>query len=331
MLSTRRSIVKPIPTRSDWCHRCGYLDLCAEIAGKALCRACITDVAEELGLEVRVATGEMFAADFPRNEKGWVLFPTRDSDLRRKYFPEEVFTHPAKANIYLIQALYRHYSKPGDSILDPFGGTGTIMLAGVEGRRLILMEVEPYYADMIRDGARKMFPGVDLELTWGEQMWERGPVRLISGDNRQNFDLIPAESVDCCITSPPYANTLSHSTAIVEEKEKLEKYNLGKASGLNLGRLNHFLFEQQMKRVYEGIHKVLKPGAPCIMIVKDIMKGGVRQFLSDGVIRQCGQAGLAYEGEWHKWKPQGSMQQNIMRSKGFDVVDDEDLIVFRRR
>lgn len=285
---------------------------------------------------------EPFAPTYPRNDQGWILFPTRDAEERRKYFPPDVFTHPAKANIHLTRALYQHYSKPGDWILDPFGGTGTLILACIEERNVLLMEVEPYYADIIKDSARMILPH-HMDLDTGSIIWSRvatvrdgvespgGEVRLLIGDNRQNFDLIPAGSIDCCITSPPYANTLSHSTAIVEEKEKLEKYNLGKASALNLGRLNHFLFEQQMKRVYEGISKVLKEGAPCVMIIKDIMKDGKRIFLSDGVIRQCQAYGLKYEGEWHKWKPQGSMQQNIMRSKGAATVDDEDLVIFRKR
>ena len=75
-----------------------------------------------------------FAPDYPRNEQGWILFP-RDVEWRRKLFPDGVFEHPAKANMFLIQELVRYLTEPGDVVLDPFGGTGTLLIGALEDQQ----------------------------------------------------------------------------------------------------------------------------------------------------------------------------------------------------
>jgi DNA modification methylase len=46
--------------------------------------------------------------------------------------------------LWLMRALVRHYSMPGDTIVDPYAGGGTTLLAAVlEGRRAIGAEMDP--------------------------------------------------------------------------------------------------------------------------------------------------------------------------------------------
>lgn len=65
------------------------------------------------------------------------------------------------------------------------------------------------------------------------------------------------------------------------------------------------------------------------VITKDIMRNQKRVFLSADCIKTCSNLGFKLE-EWHKWKTGGSAQAKIMRSKGAEVVWDEDILVFRR-
>ncbi|GAH88801.1 unnamed protein product, partial [marine sediment metagenome] len=52
-----------------------------------------------------------FATEYPRNEDGLILFP-RDSDYRKELFPLlKLDEHPAKANIYLVQAIVEYVSQ----------------------------------------------------------------------------------------------------------------------------------------------------------------------------------------------------------------------------
>ena len=55
--------------------------------------------------------------------------------------------HSTVKSVALMRWLIRLVTKPGDVVLDPFGGSGTTGVAALlEGRRVILVEREPQYA-----------------------------------------------------------------------------------------------------------------------------------------------------------------------------------------
>jgi DNA modification methylase len=56
----------------------------------------------------------------------------------------------------LVRPCVRAGSRPGDVVLDPFGGSGTTALVALEeGRRAILCELNPQYAEMARGRVAK--------------------------------------------------------------------------------------------------------------------------------------------------------------------------------
>ncbi|WP_318987454.1 site-specific DNA-methyltransferase [Falsiroseomonas ponticola] len=58
--------------------------------------------------------------------------------------------HPTMKPVALVERAIRNSSKPRDTVLDPFGGSGTTMLAAERtGRRAVLLEIDPAYADVI--------------------------------------------------------------------------------------------------------------------------------------------------------------------------------------
>lgn len=58
--------------------------------------------------------------------------------------------HPTMKPLSLIKKQIRNSSKPGDIVLDLFGGSGTTLIACEEmGRRCFMMEYDPHYADVI--------------------------------------------------------------------------------------------------------------------------------------------------------------------------------------
>ena len=60
--------------------------------------------------------------------------------------------HPAPYPLDIPRRLIRMFSFAGDTVLDPFGGTGTTALAAAElGRDSISVEIEPKYVDLIED------------------------------------------------------------------------------------------------------------------------------------------------------------------------------------
>ena len=59
--------------------------------------------------------------------------------------------HPTVKPVALMRWLIRLVTKPGDVVLDPFGGSGTTGVAALlEGRRVILVEREPRFAAIAR-------------------------------------------------------------------------------------------------------------------------------------------------------------------------------------
>ncbi|KXA96407.1 modification methylase [candidate division MSBL1 archaeon SCGC-AAA259I14] len=84
--------------------------------------------------DIRELTSGYFAGDEPlRDEEG--------NRVHKQQSPVELL-----ARIILVS------SKPGDLILDPFGGTGTTgVVARQLNRNCVLIEKDAYYADVIRD------------------------------------------------------------------------------------------------------------------------------------------------------------------------------------
>jgi tRNA G10 N-methylase Trm11 len=122
---------------------------------------------------------------------------------------EQAFAHPAKFSRGLIRAIYDHlieqgYLKPGDKVIDPFGG---VALGGL---------------DAMRHGLH--WTGVELEekfVALAEQniaLWERryrphfpawGTAAITQGDSRRLVELVGA--ADGALCSPPYANGAQHT------------------------------------------------------------------------------------------------------------------------
>ncbi len=77
--------------------------------------------------------------------------------------------HPAPYPVELAERLIRMFSFAGDTVLDPFMGTGTTTIAAARcGRNSIGIEVDPYYWDMacklIAGATQGLFSNVELNF-----------------------------------------------------------------------------------------------------------------------------------------------------------------------
>lgn len=107
-----------------------------------------------------VVTGDNAKPD-PKGEAiayGWkagthYFAPLRDQAdvwfIRRRN-PRQ-YVHPTQKPIGLITKAMNNSTRTGESVLDPFGGSGsTLMAADLIGRRAFLIEADPKYCDVIR-------------------------------------------------------------------------------------------------------------------------------------------------------------------------------------
>jgi len=263
-----------------------------------------------------------FAPNCERNKEGWIIFP-RDSNLRALLFPlTDPSEHVAKANMHMVSALVEFVSEIGENILDPFAGTGTILVGATLGRDVYMIELEEHFQHVIEQnikGLKKAIPDIDEVAT------------LIQGDCSRILPI--PDFFNHMIFSPPYSNLLRKSEAIKNDKTSVD---LGYGSAAlytahpdNVGNLNDFLYAQKMEKTYKKFYSSLKPGGTMTIIIKDRMVAGKRVALSDRAARDCIRLGFEFV-DRNKWYAKGGGYAATNRSHGLETVDDEDLITLRR-
>lgn len=266
-----------------------------------------------------------FAPDYDRDEDGLVLFPVDDTQYRKELFPfwtEQSISlseHPAKANLFLVQACIEYVSEPGETIMDIMAGTGSIMVAALIGRRVVCIEIENMYQEMLGwavENIDRIAPGASEMIT------------IIPGDCSK---LLPLPIADHIIFSPPYAGAFKKKT--VTSGLDQDKWGDGvleySASPENLGNLNDFLYHQKMELIYKKSLKSLPSGGTLTIIIKDRIEHGERVYLGQRAVRDCERAGYEFV-SWHQWKPHGSVYTGIRKGRGEAVVEEEDIIVLRK-
>lgn len=263
---------------------------------------------------------EQFAPDYSRDSSDRVIFP-RDSDLRALLFPfTDPSEHIAKANMYMVRELVQYVSEEGETILDPFGGTGTILVALTIGRKVMMIEIEERFQTLIE----RNIQGISRTVPNAEEL-----VTLIPDNNNRVLPLSPG-LFNHIITSPPYATAL--------KKKTMDKFSLetGYASALqysshpeNVSNLSDFMYEQRMETFYKKCYSSLPIGGTITIIIKDRVEDGKRIQLGKRAQRDCINAGFEPV-SWFQWFCPGGAFMAIRKHRGEMTIDEEDLITLRR-
>jgi tRNA G10 N-methylase Trm11 len=277
-----------------------------------------------------MTTQKSFAAAYPRDDDGRILFPP-DHARRRELFVPESFDHPARAQLFMVEELVKYLSEPGDTVVDPFGGSGTLMIGLSMGRKVRLIELNPEYADMCRRN------GLSVLTISGYEFTVRNPYVVHEGPNQEllpNFDGIQA-----FIFSPPYAGALASAGGKLADwggytREHTEQYSdtselQGNMSPYNLGGFNNFMFNQEMKKIYKLCLDALKPGGFTAVIIKDRISQGVKEELGYRAMQDMLAIGYEFY-DWQRLYMAGSHYTKWHRSKGTKTIDEEHIIIMRR-
>lgn len=74
--------------------------------------------------------------------------------------PKRSPDHPTSKPVELLARLIGNSTRRGGLVLDPFAGSGSTLLAcELTGRRCAAVELEPRYADVIRNRYRRFIDG----------------------------------------------------------------------------------------------------------------------------------------------------------------------------
>lgn len=179
------------------------------------------------------------------------------SDLQRT--PQEAaLQHPALFPAALAHRLIVSFSRSdARRVLDPFAGSGSTLVAACEtGGEAAGFELNPEYRELAERRLR--------EAGYPEEQW-----RLYGEPAEQIPERLPAESVDLCITSPPYWNILARRRSADQREVRDYTFQPG-----DLARIDDYAeFLERLAMVFDGVFRVMKPSGYCIINVMDLRKG----------------------------------------------------------
>jgi len=173
-------------------------------------------------------------------------------DYREIYFSVWEFSSKEKrtpARYYLSSLPYnlcelvvKIGSRKGDLVLDPFCGSGQILLACRNlGRKVIGIDINPKAIEIAKS------------ILYTSLLRSEG-VRLILGDATEELHKLPDNYIDAVITHPPYWRAWRYT-----DKPQ------------DLSRMEYRKYLEKMKGILVEIRRVLKDGKTLIIIAGDVI------------------------------------------------------------
>lgn len=170
--------------------------------------------------------------------------------------------HPATFSERDVERLIRFFTKAGETVLDPFLGSGSTLVACSQcDRRGLGIELVPRWAEVARERLGPLAEAGDLVVREGDALSE---LREVEGD-----------SVDFVVTSPPYWSILTKKGMKVqterEDKGLPTKYSESECDLGNIANYTEFL--ERLAQVFAECGRTLRPGRYLAVIVSDFRHG----------------------------------------------------------
>jgi DNA modification methylase len=214
-------------------------------------------------------------------------YPTEGTGAKNRrtgyWFKGTTNSHPAILNIKMVEDLIREYAKPCDVLLDPFAGSGTLMIAATEelgGHNVVLLEVENHFVDLQSTNLTAMRAAHKVT----------GSVGILLGDNRRLLPMFRS-AVDLIMFSPPYYG-LGSGGHVVTEAKGGPKFQYG-TSPNNLGAQSPLMLRESLREIYKLCYQALRPNGLMIVVTQDTIKGGERIRLTADTLRICIELGFS--------------------------------------
>jgi len=180
----------------------------------------------------------------------------------RIVLPEEFQSDDVRFSDSVAEFFLREFTNEGDTVLDPFAGYGTTLLAAeTMGRVPYGIEYTASKAEYIRSLLEQ-------------------PGHLIHGDSRLllDYDLPPFE---LCITSPPYTNKVDDENPFTDYSERDYEYSS---------------YLRDIKHIFAQVAQKMKPSAHVVIEISNLKNDGEVTTLAWDVAREVSQV-LHFDGE----------------------------------
>jgi DNA modification methylase len=204
--------------------------------------------------------------------------------------------HPATFAEKDIERLILFFTKKGETVLDPFVGSGSTLVAcRTTGRNGVGIELVPKWADI----ARKRTQADELPLFQGLEVDQRSQQHVLEGDARAVLKSLEDESFDFVVTSPPYWKILHKDSDHKVTRERLQKgletrYSEMDADLGNVAAYDDFLGE--LRSVFMECRRVLKTSKYMAVIVSDFRDRGKFISYHSDISNVIEHAGLTLQG-----------------------------------
>jgi DNA modification methylase len=183
-------------------------------------------------------------------------------DIKKGPIDNDV-SNPAAYPVELPQRLIRILTNPGAKVMDPFMGSGSTVVASIiEGRNPIGIEL----SEKFFEEAKKRTDRLSLERISDPSI----TVKLYNGNSIDLENFVEVNSIDLCVTSPPYWDVLNRKRT-ADRKDSINYSD----STEDLGNISDYeIFLNKLSLVFSKVHRVLRKGGHCVIVVMDIRKGG---------------------------------------------------------
>ncbi|MBN2022580.1 MAG: site-specific DNA-methyltransferase [Pirellulales bacterium] len=153
--------------------------------------------------------------------------------------------HPAIFPDEIPKRLVKLFTFYGETVLDPFAGTGTTAAVALSlGRKAICVEQSEAFVDIIRSRCRSVHNG---------QPFQKDSLKVVHGDSRE-MPFLDDDSVGLIVTSPPYWNKADYG-----------------AAEMNLGTIeNYAAFLDAIRPVFKECARVLQPGRKLCVVTANV-------------------------------------------------------------
>lgn len=190
----------------------------------------------------------------------WLQLTKSVWDSERCAEDKDAFQHPAPFLIKDIRKLVRLFTKKDMTVLDPFMGSGTTLVASdFENRKAVGIDLSKRYTEFARKRLKKL--GIK----------RRGRIKTITGNSLKEVPKLK-EQIDYCVTSPPYHNILRNKGMGIradgsQKRQGVEYYTEYPYDVGNQKTYDDFL--KLLSDIMKEVHKKLKKKKYCSIIISD--------------------------------------------------------------
>ena len=199
------------------------------------------------------------AKEWIKNQLGVWQFTYEKRDIRDKS------VHPATFPISLAKRVISLFSHEGELVLDPFVGSGTVLLAAQDlNRNAVGFDLQDKYIELSKSRLAS------------NNFFNKSQQLAILDDALNISDCLERETLSLIFTSPPYANLLNRKRKNKSRRGelrnndqfmKVEQYS---QDPRDLGTMPLEVYTQNMGDIFERLLPLLKPKAHCVINVPDM-------------------------------------------------------------